>query len=43
VEKEVEERVSNFKADIKNSSSKLELEDTKFEEERERELCMVTD
>jgi hypothetical protein len=39
--------VSNFKADIKNSSSKLEIEDTKFEEERERErereLCMVTD
>jgi hypothetical protein len=42
VEKEVEERVSNFKADIKNSS-KLELEDTKFEEEKERELCMITD
>jgi hypothetical protein len=34
----VEERVSNFKADKKNSSSKLALQDTKFEEERERAL-----
>jgi hypothetical protein len=33
--------VSNFKADIKNSSSKLEIEDTKFEErERERERAL---
>jgi hypothetical protein len=32
--------VSNFKADIKNSSSKLELEVTKFEEERERERAL---
>jgi hypothetical protein len=40
----VEERVSNFKADKKNSSSKLALQTQNLKRrERERELCMVTD